>query len=160
MRLREHIAPSVAGFVAMAGSAIDLWSHELTLEGKAIMAKRAVLENVPVIGGFLADNTGNIGRSVIPMAITTLAAARMRYKAEETGNKRWETAANLTEFSGLLAIVGLNLVAETFKHGQLFLARNTQFIPDLVTGVGVMLLGHYALTHAIKLWNNQRTASP
>ncbi len=156
MTLREKLAPTMAT-IAGAGSAIDVWSHDLT--GKANLLNRHIVSTIPVIGDFMAEHSGNMFRSVAPVVVTTLLAESLRNKAEETNSERLSQVANAVEFSGLLAVTAANLIAESFKNWQYFIPENAQFWGDLGAGVGIMLIAYYGTKGLIDLHHRKQAES-
>ena len=143
--------------LAGACSAVDLWSHKL--DGKANLVNRQIVSTVPVIGKFMAEHSGNMFRSIAPVMVTTTIAEVLRTKAEESGNERLGQVANAVEFSGLLAVTAANLIAESFKGGQLFIAENAQLWGDLGAGIGLMLVAYYGTKGMIDIYRRKKAGS-
>lgn len=122
--------------IAFAGATVDALGHNL-LTSLPIMANRLLISQIPWIGRFLAENTGNLAYTAIGVSAVTGIAESKRIKGEEA-------YGNIVELTGLLGVASVNLFVESFKNGQFILMENHQFVPDLLTALVVGVAANYA----------------
>lgn len=142
-----------ATLTALGGTIADATTHRI-LTGKAILENRIVLAGSSLVGKILAEHSGNITKSVGPAIAVVWVAEQIRSYAEGINSEKLVKFANGFEFAGLLAICGANIIVESFKKGQFFLLENDQFVGDVATGIGFMLIGVIATKGTILLCKN------
>lgn len=139
----------------------DFSTHELTLEGKAILSARYELIHSlgdGAVAQAIVESIGNYGKSALIMAPFTITSEINKEKYLETQKNEYLIKSKIWGIAGYATTIGANVIMEV-----LLTPDNHQLWPDLVMGLFAgfqtdqMIRGAF---DAARNWQEQKYALP